>query len=64
MATDSHPIICKNRFCDFGLGMQEKCHKNNKSLAVAEMGDRGHNEHGPKKGGAAVRLSRGSWVPI
>ena len=30
----------------------------NKSSAVAEMGDRGHNRHGPKEGGAAVPLSR------
>ena len=30
-----------------------------KSSAVAEMGDRGHNRHGPKEGGgAAVPLSR------
>jgi len=29
----------------------------NKSSAVAEMGDRGHNRHGPKKGGAAMSLS-------
>jgi len=29
-----------------------------KSSAVAEMGDRGHNGHGPKRGGAAVPLSR------
>ena len=28
----------------------------NKSSAVAEMGDRGHNRHGPK-GGGAVPLS-------
>jgi len=35
----------------------------NKSSAVAEMGDRSHNRHGPKKG-AAVPLSQGSWVPI
>jgi len=34
------------------------------SSAVAEMGDRGHNRHGPKIGGAAVPLSRGSWVPV
>jgi len=27
------------------------CRKNNKSSAVAEMGDRGHNRHGPKRGG-------------
>jgi len=27
------------------------------------MGDRGHNRHGPKRGGAAMLLSRGSWVP-
>jgi len=30
----------------------------NKSSAVAEMGDRGHNRHGPKRWGAAVPLSR------
>jgi len=28
----------------------------NKSSAVAEMGDRGHNRHGPKRGGAVVPL--------
>jgi len=33
--------------------------KHNKSSAVAEMGDRGHNRYGPKRGGgAAVPLSR------
>ena len=30
-----------------------------KSSAVAEMGDCGHNRHGPNGGGAAVPLSRG-----
>jgi len=30
----------------------------NKSSAVAEIGDRGHNRHGPKRGGAAMPLSR------
>jgi len=31
----------------------------NKSSAVAEMGNRGHNRHGPKRGGgAAMPLSR------
>jgi len=36
----------------------------NKSSAVAEMGDRGHNRHGPKRGGgAAVPLSRGELGP-
>jgi len=30
-----------------------------KSSAVAEMGDREHNRHGPKRGRAAVHLSRG-----
>ena len=29
-----------------------------RSSAVAEMGDRGHNRYGPKRGGAAVPLSR------
>jgi len=30
-----------------------------KSSAVAEMGDRSHNRHGPKREGAAVPLSLG-----
>jgi len=34
--------------------------KTAKSAAVAEMGDRGHNRHGPKRGGAAVPLSQGA----
>jgi len=33
------------------------------SSAVAEMGDRGHNRHGPKRGGAAVPLSQGGAGP-
>jgi len=35
---------------------------NNKSSAVAEMGDRGHNRHGLKEGGA-VPLSRSAGNP-
>jgi len=35
-----------------------------KSSAVAEMGDRGHSRHGPKRGGAAVPLSMGGWVSV
>ena len=31
----------------------------NKSSAVAEMGGRGHNRHGPKRGGAAMPLMGG-----
>jgi len=34
----------------------------NKSSAVAEMGDRGHNRHGPKRGGA-VPLLRSAGNP-
>jgi len=37
----------------------------NKSSAVAEMGDHGHNRHGPKRGGwCAPFAGRGSWVPF
>jgi len=32
----------------------------NKSSAVAEMGDRGHNRHGPKRGGGALCPFRGA----
>ena len=35
-----------------------------KSSAVAKMGDHGHNRDGPKRGGAAVPLSRASLVPV
>ena len=31
-----------------------------KSSTVTEMGDTGHNRHGPKRGGAAVTLSLGA----
>jgi len=34
-----------------------------KNSALAEMGDRGHNRHGPKRGGAAVPLSRRAGTP-
>jgi len=36
-----------------------------KSSLEAEMGDRGHNRHGPKRGGL-LRPFRGggSWVPV
>jgi len=34
-------------------------YNNIKSSAVAEMGDRGHNRHEPKREGAAVPISRG-----
>ena len=34
-----------------------------KSSAVAEMGDRGHNRHGPKRGGLLCPF-RGSWDAV
>jgi len=37
---------------------QSNLSKYHKSSAVAEMGDRGHNRNGPKRGGGAVPLSR------
>jgi len=37
----------------------------NKSSAVAEIGDHGHNRHWPKiEEGAVPFYGRGSWVPI
>jgi len=35
-----------------------------KSSAVGEMGDRGHNRHGPKIRGLCPFLGEGSRVPI
>jgi len=37
---------------------------NNKSSAVAEMGDRDRNRHGPKRGGGLLFPFRGSWDPV
>jgi len=37
--------------------------KNALSSAVAEMGDRGYNRHGPKRGGGAVPISRSAGNP-
>jgi len=34
----------------------------NKSSAIAEMGDRGHNRHRPKRGGAVPVAER--WEPV
>jgi len=50
------------------VGARYVCAKNGdhtiyKSSAVAEMGDRGHNRHGPKRGGGAVPLSRSAENP-
>jgi len=35
----------------------------NKSSAVAETGDRGHNRHEPKKGGCCAPLAE-RWDPV
>ena len=35
----------------------------NKSSAVAEMGDRGHNRHGPKGGGCCAHFAE-HWEPV
>jgi len=44
--------------------MLNQQHYINKTSAVAEMGDRGHNRHGLKRGGgAAVTLSRTAGTP-
>ena len=48
-----------NPFCGYRLHMVTY----NMSAAVAEMGDRGHNRHRPKRWGAAMRLSRRAWTP-
>ena len=37
-----------------GLLFQNRTYGGDKSSAVAEMGDRGHNRHGPKRAGAAA----------
>jgi len=45
------------------LNMHLICNRaHKKSSAVAEMGDRGHNRHGPKRGGLLCPF-RGSWDP-
>ena len=34
-----------------------------KSSAVAEMGDRGHNRHRPKRGGCCALFAGAAWSP-
>ena len=36
----------------------------NKSSAIAEMGDRGHNRHGPKRGGGCCAPFAERWEPV
>ena len=46
-SVDSSPTLCEHKrmkLCDI------HCVPKNKSSTVAEMGDRGHNRHGPKRG--------------
>jgi len=38
--------------------------KRYKSSAVAEMGDRGHNRHGPKRGGWCCAPFAERWEPV
>jgi len=38
-------------------------HLPNDSLAAAEMGDRGYNTHGPKRGGCCAPFTE-SWDPV
>ena len=46
------------------LRRRHKNRKNhNKSSAVAEMGDRGHNRHGPKRGGCFAPFAE-RWEPV
>jgi len=39
-------------------------HLYNKSSAVAEMGDRGHNRHGPTRGGGCCAPFAERWEPV
>ena len=54
--------LCKSRtlllikIIDLCISNVERCGKNYKSSAVAEMGDRGNNRHGPKRGGVCPFL--------
>jgi len=49
---------CQNNIFDTVCYSNKCANIQNKSSAVAEMGDRGHNRHGRKEGGGAVALSR------
>jgi len=60
----NHHRIC-HCFLHSNLTWRALTTTRNKSSALAEMGDRGYNRHGPKRGGgAAVPLLWGSWVPV
>jgi len=57
------PTVCQvYKYCFAVLQTGTHDYKHNKSSAVAEMGDRGHNRHGPKKGGCHVPFAE-SWDP-
>jgi len=53
---------CKDHWLgDVNIWYQDMIAGINKSSAVAEMGDRGHNRHGPKRWGAVVPSSNTMW---
>jgi len=57
------PTGAKYVWCAVDI-VTKKIDLTNKSSAVAEMGDRSHNIHRPKRGwGCCVPFCRGSWVP-
>ena len=55
-----HPFI--NLFVQFSTQQDDSII--NKSSAVAEMGNRGHSRHGPKKRGGCCAPFAGSWDPV
>jgi len=52
-----NPALCSKIFNRFN----KKC--DNKSSAVAEMGDRGHNRHRPKRGGRCAGFPPNTMWP-
>ena len=55
-----YPLLRKNTPQHRVINTPQQRGLHNKSSAVAEMGDRGHNRHGPKRGGGVLCPFRGA----
>jgi len=64
-----HTECDSSEMCDKCMGVkifdEQSVHMacSHKSSAVAEMGDRGHNRHGPKRGGCCAPFAE-CWEPV
>jgi len=55
--------VCFLKIITYEFDCNVQCCIANDCSAVAEMGDRGHNRHGPKRGGCCAQLGRAAGSP-